>query len=714
MSTQMPSFGLQCRSLILALVLSGVPAAGAQVAQQAQTQTAPATTYDTVKAGRFDNGKMWTFEYPPTAYLRESYNFTPDSSWYRRARLGALRIPGCSASLVSARGLVMTNHHCGRDAATAVKRPGENILDNGFYARSDGEERRADSMYADQLIAIHDVSAELDSAVARERDTTARDAARERAEEAIKKRFVDQHGGKDIEVEVIELWNGARTSAYVFKRYKDVRLVMTPELQIGYFGGDPDNFTYPRYALDFTFFRIYGDDGRPLATTDYFRWSPDGIKDGDLIFIVGNPGSTSRLQTVAQLEFRRDVQDNALVHLLNDRVDAYEEFVRTTPNAPETIINEMFSFLNAEKAYSGMLKGLRDPWIIARRSADERNFRDSIRAKPALSAKYGQLHDQMARVQQQKRTVDREVKAFVALNHPTLDAAVLRRAILASQYVSGRSGGAPAQALEGLKNAIIAIPDQPAKLQEALMAGRLRDVQWGLGTTSADAQAILDGRSPEVLAAAIQRSVLTDSASTARALGANSIPADDPAVRVAREILARVRSYQGRMAQLSAEEAALELSIGRAKFDVYGTVIPPDATFSLRIADGVVKGYEYNGTVAPVYTTLYGMFDRYFSHNHKDWALPKRWLDKVSALKLNTAANFIATADIIGGNSGSPVLDKDLRVVGLVFDGNIESLPGDYVYIDRSSRAVAVDARGILEALRVVYGAERLVRELTR
>jgi hypothetical protein len=678
---------------------------GAQVAVQAAS--------DTVRAGRFDNGKMWTFEHPPTEYLRATYGFAPDSVWYRKARLGALRIPGCSASLVSSRGLVMTNHHCGRDAATEVKRAGENILDNGFYARAERDERRAESMHADQLIAITDVSAEMDSALRDARDAAARDAARERAEEAITTRLVQQHGGKDIEVEVIRLWNGARTSAYVFRRHKDVRLVMTPELQVGYFGGDPDNFTYPRYAMDFTFFRVYGEDGRPLSTPEYFPWSTEGVKAGDLIFIIGNPGSTSRLQTVAQLQFRRDVQDNALVHLLNDRVSAYQDYVSSAPDAPEVVRNELFSFLNAQKAYTGMLTGLRDPYIIARRAADEKAFRDSLQSKPALRDRYGDLHSMLASVQDRKRQVEREIKAFTALGHPTLDASLLRRAIFGLQYVGARAGGAPAEALEGLKSTILSVPAQPSRLQESLLAGRLRDIQWAFGASSSEAQAVLDGRSPEVLAAALQQSVFADSARAAAALNGNAIPDTDPALRVAREILQRVRNYQMRVAQLTQEEEQVELELGRARFEVYGTSIPPDATFSLRLADGLVKGYEYNGTVAPVYTTLYGMFDRYFSHGGKDWALPQRWLDRTSQLRLGTPANFIATADIIGGNSGSPVVDRNLRVVGLVFDGNIESLPGDYIYMDTRSRAVAVDARGILEALRVVYGADRIVRELT-
>jgi hypothetical protein len=692
----------------LLMLASGAPSAPAQVAAPGR-----ATAADTVTVGRFDNGKMWTFEYPPTEYLRQTYGFAPDTAWYRKARLGALRIPSCSASLVSARGLVMTNHHCGRDGATEVRRGSENILDNGFYARSERDERRAESMYADQLIEIVDVSARIDSAAAGVRDAAAAESARDQAGDAISGELSKKHGERNIEVEIVSLWNGAKTSAYVFRRHTDVRLVMTPELQIGYFGGDPDNFTYPRYALDYTFFRLYGEDGRPLATPDHFSWSPTGVKEGDLIFVIGNPGSTSRLQTVAELEFRRDVQDLALVHLLNDRVASYQQYVGEHPDAPEELRNELFGFLNAQKAYGGMLAGLQNPDIMARRAAEERAFRDSIGARPALTGKYGLLHDRMREIQGRKSGYASELKSFIALGNASLDPAVLQRALFASQYVSAVASGAPATALEGIKALIQGVGNQPPELQELLMAGRLRDIVWGFGPQSTTAQTLLGGQSPEVVAAAIQRSPLADSARTVAALAEGTLTAEDPAIKVGREVLARLRSFQSGMQQLSGEEDEIARDLGRARFDVFGLAVPPDATFSLRLADGLVKGYEYNGTIAPVYTTLYGMYDRYFSHAKPDWTLPQRWLDRRSALNLATPANFIATADIIGGNSGSPVVDRDLRIVGIIFDGNIESLPGDYIYMDQRSRAVAVDARGILETLRVVYRAGRLVRELT-
>jgi hypothetical protein len=682
--------------LLLALFVFAAPGLEAQ------------QTTDSVRAGRFDNGKMWTFDNPPIDYLRETYSFAPDASWFEKARLGALRIPGCSASLVSARGLVMTNHHCGREATTAVTKEGENLLDNGFYAETEAEERKADDMHADQLIAIVDVTAEVDAAG---EDAEAREAKREE----IKERITAERGGEaeSIEVEIVSLYAGAKTSAYVFKRYTDVRLVMAPELQLGYFGGDPDNFTYPRYALDMTFFRLYGENGQPVETPEYFQWSETGVKQGDLVFVIGNPGSTSRLETVAQLAFRRDIQDVALLSLLDSRIATLEQYLEDNSDAPETVRNELFSLLNSQKAYRGIVRGLNDPWIMARRADMERQIKEAIAAKPELQNHYGQVIERLASLQDQKRQQAAGYKAFAGLGSPSLDGTALVRAFYAAQYVAGKMQGAPDDALAEIRSLIFETKDQPPALQEALIASRLRDIQNAYGQDNPAVSNILQGRSPEGAAAiVVQQSPLADSARTAQALDNGSLAMTDPALQLARAVLMAFGPYQQTVQPASAQEEELARQLGRVRFEIYGTAVPPDATFSLRIADGVVGSYEYNGTIAPPYTTFYGLFDRHYSHSGGDWDLPQRWLEAESSIDLKTPMNFASTADIIGGNSGSPVLDRELRVVGLVFDGNIEGLPGDYIYLEDRARAIAVDARGIIESLRSVYKADRLVQEL--
>jgi len=678
--------------------------------------TAQAQTADSVQAGRFDNGKMWTFEYPPIEYLRETYDFAPDTTWFRRARLGALRLPNCSASLVSPRGLVMTNHHCGREATTAVTRAGESLLENGFYAASEADERKADGMHADQLIAIVDITEEMDRAGRGAADPAAIQDARERAGNAASERIAEEYGGEEegIVVEVVSLWNGARTSAYVFRRYDDVRLVMAPELQIGYFGGDPDNFTYPRYSLDMTFFRIYDGEGQPVSTPEHFTVSTEGVEQDDLVFVIGNPGSTSRLQTVAELEYRRDVQDVALLDLIDSRVGVLQQYVADNPDAPDGVRNELFSLLNSQKAYSGIVRGLEDPEIMARRRDAEAKFIAALEADSRLQSEYGELIGSISRLQQRKRDLAAETRAFIAIGNPSLDGSALVRGLYAGQYLRAQSGGAPAEVLEGMKQRVLGVPSQPPDLQEALTAARLAGVQDALGAGTAQVQAILEGRSPEGAAAiVVQQSPLSDSAKTAQALESGSLTAEDPAVKLARTLIMRYAPYQSAMQPISQEEEEISRELGRARFEVYGLDLPPDATFSLRIADGVVRPYSYNGTVAPVHTTFYGLYDRYHSFGRDEWALPERWTRRESELALETPVNFVTTADIIGGNSGSPVLDRELRLVGLVFDGNIESLPGEFIYLDEAARAVAVDARGMLEALRSVYQADRLVEELT-
>lgn len=528
---------------------------------------------DTVRAGAFDNGKMWTFDAPPTRYLTDAYGFSPDDDWYARARLGALRIPSCSASLVSPNGLVMTNHHCAREFVTQVAREGEDLLDDGFYAATLADERAVTDFEADQLIEIVDVTAEIRAAVDAEPGAEARAATRDSLTEAVAQRMQAERGGEEagIAVEVVSLYNGGLYSAYVFRRYTNAALVMAPELRLGFFGGEPDNFTYPRYALDVAFLRLLDDDGRPLATGDYFRWDDEGVVEGDLVFIIGNPGSTSRLQTVAELEYRRDVEMPALLGFLGSRIDVFSEYIEGREDEPgiDDMRNELFGLLNSQKAFTGMLRGLQDPYIIARRGAAQTMFASEIEADPELRADYLPLFGEMAGLQARKASVADETRAFAAFGSPDHEAGLILRTLAAFQHLVGQQTGATQEELDGFVQAMREVANRPAELDEALLRARIED-----------------------LAAAFDE--------------------DDPSVRAI---------LQGRSA----------------------------------------------GEVA---------------------------------------------ADIIGGNSGSPVVNRELRIVGVVFDGNIQSLPGDYIYMPADNRSVAVDARGILEALDEIYDAGRIVEEL--
>jgi hypothetical protein len=678
---------------------------------------------DTVRAGEFDFGRMWTFEYPPTEYLRNAYGFAPDSSWYRKAMLGALRIPGCSASFVSPNGLVLTNHHCARDHVTTITREGETLLDDGFYAETLDEERFIEDFQADRLIDIEDVTDEVYAALEGIEDDAARSQAREEKLEEIEQRILAEHGGEGagVVVEMISLYNGGRYSAYVLRRYTDTRMVLVPELQIGYFGGDPDNFTYPRYNLDFSFLRIY-EDGEPLDTSDdYFRWSQAGVSGGDIVFVVGNPGSTSRLQTVSELEFRRDVSDRGVLDFIDSRVAVLQAFYEEDPGAAEALDlrNTVFSMLNSQKAYRGILKGLHDPIIMAKRQDAEDEFLEDLKKDPALWEQYGELVDLMAEVQERKRAVAPGFAAFLGLSSPDLGSATLVRALYAFQYLAAQSRGASEDDLTELKEGFLGVPQQPLPLEEALVQARLQDLVNAYGRDHVMVEQILGGRSPEGAASVIvSTSLLADSTRAAQALEGGTLMMNDPAIEAFTGMLQGLGPFQQTAFSLSTQEEEIGAALGRARFEIYGTARPPDATFSLRIADGVVKGYEYNGTIAPIYTTFYGLYDHYYSYGQgegagTEWDLPQRWLAPPETFDLSTPLNFVATADIIGGNSGSPVVNLDLDVVGLVFDGNIESLPGDYIFQTEVPRTVAVDVRGIVEALEEIYQAERIVEELT-
>ncbi len=673
---------------------------------------------DTVQAGRFDMGKMWTFEYPPTAYFTQTYGFQADQSWFDRARLAALRIPGCSAAFVSPHGLVVTNHHCARGAVSRVTREGESLLDNGFYAPSLEEERPVPEFYVDQLIGAVDVSDEILSASDQAATEDERQQARSEAIARVRERLEEREAGGEgtIRVEVTALYNGGRYSAYTYRRFTDVRLVAAAELQMGFFGGDPDNFTYPRYALDFAFLRVYGSDGEPLENDHFFTWSQEGVAEGDVVFVIGNPGPTNRLNTVAQLEFQRDVLVPAQVAFLSSRLDVMREFYEAHPAQGEAmdLRNQMFSLSNSLKAYTGRLDALQDPGIMTRKADGEWRFQAALEEDPALRDRYGHLIEEIAHIQEDKLLLGPEYATFVRFGTGNTESALLARAIRAVSYLASREAGAPPDSLEAMRGAILRIEDQPREMEEGFLADRLRDMERNLGPDHPLTETALGGRSPEGAATSLlQRSVLATQAQTRQALESGTLPGDDPAVRIMQQALPLYGRFVDRFATLESQEQELAADLGRARFAVYGTDVPPDASRSPRITDGVVTPYEYNGTLAPVYTTFFGLYDHFYSYGPEtDWSLPRRWVPPPAGLDLGTPLNFISTADTYGGNSGSPAVTRDLEIVGLNFDRNIEGLSRDFIYLPERGRNIMVDVRAIQEATDEVYDADRIVQEL--
>lgn len=669
---------------------------------------------DTVRAGAFDNGKMWTFEYPPDRYFTSTYGFPADSAWFARARLAALRIPGCSASFVSPHGLVVTNHHCSREGIVAVTKPGETLLDSGFVAHSLAEERRMPDFYADQLLAVQDVTDQIVPQLDRAPNDSVRAAWRREASLVVQGTLRSQyaHPGDSIWVQVVALYNGGRYSAYVFRRFTDVRLVAAPELQMGFFGGDPDNFTYPRYALDFSVIRIYGTDGKPYETPDWFRWGADGVKPGDAVFVIGNPGPTSRLKAMSQLEYERAVSVPAQVWFLDSRLQALHAFYAAHKGTGDSLDmrNWMFGVSNSLKSSQGRLGALLDPVILARRRDAERQLAESLVVRRALRDRYGRLLERMADLQRRKATLAAPYRAFSYFGNSFAGSALVRRALNAA-----RIAGATADSAAVFSRRVRAVGNLPPELERSFLALELGDIVRAFGSAHPLAQAALMGQeTPDAAAELLLRnSALADSTRAERALAAG-LSSDDPALRLMSVLLPRLEAFFRDFAALGDEERDLASDLGRARFAVYGRTVPPDGTFSPRIADGVVQGYAYNGTLAPPFTTFYGMYDRFSSNGPgTEWDLPYRWRTPPAGLNLATPLDFVSTADTYGGNSGSPAVTKDLRVVGFNFDRNIDALVRDYIYLPERGRNVMVDVRAIQAALANVYGARRIVTELT-
>lgn len=671
---------------------------------------------DTTKGGPLDLGKMWTFDNPPTAYFKKTYNFTADEKWFEEARLASLRFADyCSASFVSASGLVMTNHHCARESGTGVTRKGEDLNATGFFAKTAAEERKVDGLFVDQLVKIEDITKRVQDAMVGSGQAQSDEAqlqAREQVFSAIKQEYGTKEGWKGLELQTITFYNGGRYALYGFKRYTDVRLVFMPELQLGFYGGDYDNFTYPRYALDCSFFRVY-DNGKPLQTAHFFTFNPNGIRDGEPIFVIGNPGHTERLKTVAELELDRDLQVPATIQLLRNRADALQAYNQTAKS--DSILNEIFSYENSLKAYGGQLAGLRDASLMARKAVFENQFKAAAKAK-SLPADQLKTWDEIAANTAQLRTLFKDANYLAPSERTTGE--LLAFANILTQY--GELLVSRPQDAERARSMVEPPKVKSMALEEAYLAAHLLEAQANLGNNDPYVKAALTGpdgksRTPKEAAAyLIKNTKLNDPAFIKELVTRPGAVAssNDLLLALARIGFPRYVAAARQARQLVQRQEVLHGQLGRMLYDVYGTAVPPDATFSLRINDGVVKSYDYNGTKAPILTTFAGLYDRNYSFADKaPWNLPARWKNPPMEL-LKQPMCFISTNDIIGGNSGSPMINKNREAVGLAFDGNMESLPGEFIFVPDANRTISVHTGGIIAAMRYIYKADRLINEL--
>lgn len=683
-------------------------------------------------APRLDNGTMWTFDYPPVKYFTERYGFTPSREWLDETRLSALRFGGgCSASFISDNGLVMTNYHCGIDAVTQVTLEGEDLLRDGFVALQQQDERPVPGLYVDQLVAIHDVTGRIQRAM---EGLGGEEALRARA--AAIAEVQQEYTKDDLICEVVTLYHGGRYSAYQYKRYTDVRLVFSSERGFAFFGGVYDFWAYPRYSFDCDLFRVYDTNGQPLKTPHYFRWSAEGVHAGEPVFVVGNPGRTGRLVTAEMLEFDRDVRVPFTYRLLTDRKRILEHWLENNREQHDAAyFDEIFGINNAQEIYGGRLAGLRDDELMGRRRAFDEAFQKRVQADPALQQRYGGLWSTIADLVHANRAV---APLVYGLRGSGLGVSqTFSRAWGIAQYAAQmereetqRAAQYRGEAGEKLRTQLTTPLKLDAAMERMTLERQFALMRDMLGADDDAVEFALGERTPEQAAVDfLARNDFHDEAVLTRYVdGGNTAlnKSDNPFLSLARRMLPRYEAAAARQRDITVRLEAQREIMGRALFEVYGTEFPPDATFTLRISDGVVQGYRYNGTVAPVITTFYGMYDRY--HSFKDsegawdammsgnaWDLPPRWLHPPKEFNLATPINFISTADIIGGNSGSAVINAKREVVGLAFDGNIESLPGEFIFAeDKGNRTISVHSSGILEALRHVYKATRIVEEIER
>ncbi|SIO64939.1 dipeptidyl-peptidase 7. Serine peptidase. MEROPS family S46 [Singulisphaera sp. GP187] len=665
---------------------------------------------------------MWVFNNLPLKTLKQRYNFAPTPAWIERLRSSAVRFnSGGSGSFVSADGLVMTNHHVGADMLQKISTAGKNYHKAGFLAKTRADEIKAPDLELNVLVEIQDVTDRVLAAVKPGMGDSEAGTAKRKAMATIEKESLDKSG---LRSDVVTLYQGGQYALYTYKKYTDVRLVFAPEFDIAFFGGDPDNFEFPRYDLDVCFFRAYEND-KPAQPKHYLSWSAAGSKDGDLIFVAGHPGKTSRLNTVAHLEYLRDVSFPFSLEILHAREAFLAEYGKKGAEHARQAMDELFGYQNSRKAREGGLKGLKDEALMARKREAEVTLRDRIKADHAAQAAYGSAWDKIAAAHQVSTKI---AKRFNFLERGfAFDSAlfhVARTLVRLAQEQEKPNGDRLREyresALESLQLALFSDAPIYPEFEEAKLAHSLAFWKKGMGENDPLVARVLHGRTPEAVAKELVGGTKLADVSVRRALAKGGLKAllelDDPMIKLALAIDADARTlrtqYEDEVEDvLSAQYAG----ISKATFEAQGDSVYPDATFTLRLAFGTVKGYEAGGKFIPPYTTIGGAFKHADAHgNTTPYVIPPSWhqAKQEGRLNLETAMNFVSTADIIGGNSGSPVVNRDNEVVGLIFDGNVDSLVLDFAFDDRSARAISVDSRAIFEALKSVYHAEELAGEL--
>ena len=667
---------------------------------------------------RADEG-MWTFDNLPVQKMKAKYGFAPDAAWLDHVRLSAVRFPGGSGSFISKDGLVLTNHHVGHGWIERVSDPTHDYVQDGFVARGHGQEIPVPGLELRTLMTLENVTGALDQAV----PAGATDAQAARARKETLARLAQEGEARTgLTFEPVVLYQGGETWLYAYKVHKDVRLVMAPEYAVAAFGKDWDNFSFPRHDLDFSLFRVY-ENGKPYTPSHFLRWSDQGVKYGDLTFMVGHPGRTSRLETLAQMEAARDVLNPLRVRSLERSLKALHGFAATGPEAARQVSGALMGMENGYKVYVNETEGLHNAEAMAKVAAAEKELRAKVAQDPKLQASTGESWTLIEKAMIRRCGSAKETAFVNARNSQLLGFAlgVARFQEEAAKPAAQRGSGLRSEADLAKRKARLKLDDDfNPEREKAIFAQGLQEALEELGASHPFVTAVLEGRTPAVAAQAlVDGSRLQDPAVRAALLegGPKALQdSRDPLVVLARKVNVLTQAGRKQEEEIQAVIAEHGARIAKARFAAYGKANYPDATFTLRLTYGSIETYRANGTLVQPFTTFGGLYDRADGWGPEaeahSWALPARWKDRRNAVNPSTPYNFISSNDIIGGNSGSPVLDRKGELVGLVFDGNIESMPSRFYFDPRFNRAVSVDARAIVEALTKIYDAPALVQEI--
>lgn len=658
---------------------------------------------------------MWLFTNPPREALKKNFGFEPSDDWLLRVQRSSIRMNnGGSASFVSANGLVMTNHHVASDCIEKLSTPERNLLETGYLARTADEELGCEDLEVNVLWSTDDITDDIKGAVRPEMSPAEANTARRQRELTLEKECEDETG---MDCQVVTLYHGGRYHLYRYKRFADVRLVMAPEQSVAFFGGDTDNFEYPRFCLDMSFLRVYEDE-KPFKPEHYLKWSPKGASEGELTFVSGHPGSTRRLNTVAELSFMRDT---ALPHTLGSiwrREVQLNVFSKKSKEHRRMAIGDLHGLENGRKALTGRLNGLLDPAVMAGKTKEEQSLRARIESNPDHKGQWGDAWEKIAETQKKYATFYVEYRSDIRSDLYSIARTLIR---LAEELPKPNAERLPEYSDASLDSLYLRL-FSPAPIYDELEVDRIAS---GLsrfaelfGADDPFVKKALAGKSPRERAAGLVAMTKLKDVDYRRKLaegGPTAIAgADDEMLRFAAAMDPRSRELRKRYEdEIESVEKAGHEKIAAARFALFGENTYPDATFTLRLSYGAIKGYRDGGKTIEPFTTMGGMYERYNERKGEEaFDLPKVWLDRKDQLNLDTPYNFVSTADIIGGNSGSPVVNTKGEVVGLIFDGNIQSLVLDFVYSDDQARAVSVDSRAMIESLRKIYQAEALVREI--